>query len=180
MANLNHRISRRYAKALLELVRENQVTEQAYADMKLIREAFGASQELRVLMKSPIVREGKKQRILGRMFEGRVHPMVLQYLRIIVRKQRAALVEGISVAFLEVYNEAMGIVNVRLTTARPVDAELREKAYQAARGLTDKRIAFSEVIDPAIIGGFILNLGDRQYDASIRTRLSRLRRHLNV
>jgi F-type H+-transporting ATPase subunit delta len=46
--------------------------------------------------------------------------------------------------------------------------------------LTDKRIAFSEVIDPAIIGGFILNLGDRQYDASIRTRLSRLRRHLNV
>jgi F-type H+-transporting ATPase subunit delta len=180
MANLNFRVFRRYAKALLDLVQENQITEQAYTDMKHIHAAFEASQELRVLMKSPIVREGKKQRILTRMFEGRVHPLVLQYLRIIVRKQRAALLEGISGAFLDVYNEAMGIEAVRLTTARPVDKALKEKAYQVAIGLTDKRIAFSEVIDPAIIGGFILDLGHRQYDASIRTRLSRLRRHLNV
>lgn len=180
MASFQHRVSRRYARALFDLVQENGVTEKACADMKHIRSAFGASQELRVLMKSPIVREARKQRILARLFEGRVDPLVLQYLRIIVRKQRAALIEGISGAFIEVYNEAMGIETVRLTTAQPVDLVLREKAFQVASGLTDKQIAFREVIDPDIIGGFILNLGDRQYDASIRTRLSRLRRHLNV
>jgi F-type H+-transporting ATPase subunit delta len=180
MANQNLRVCRRYARALFDLVQENRITDRAYADMRVIRQAFESSMELKVLMKSPIVREGKKQRILSKMFEGRIHPLILGYLKIVVRKQRAALLEGISGAFLMVYKEALGIEPVRLTTARPVDPALREKAMEVARTLTEKRIEFSEVVDPGIIGGFILNLGDRQYDASVKTRLSRLRRHLKV
>lgn len=174
------RVSRRYAKALLDLAVEHQILERAYEDMKLIHASFRSSQELKILMKSPIVREGKKQRILIQLFEDRVHPLILGYLKVIVRKQRAVLLESISGAFLMVYKETLGIEAVKLTTAKPLDSALREKALLVAKGLTEKSIEFNEVVDPRIIGGFILNLGERQYDASVRSKLSRLRRHLNI
>ena len=180
MGSQHNRVCRRYARALFDLARENRITDMAYAGMQTVHHAFESSLELKVLMKSPIVREGRKQRILEKMLADKVHPLVLGYLRIIVRKQRASLLEGIAVAYLLVHKDAMGIESVRLTTAGPVDPLLREKALGVARRLTDKQIEFKEVVRPEIIGGFILNLGDRQYDASVRTRLSRLRRHLNV
>lgn len=174
------RVSKRYARALLELAEEHHIPDRAYEDMQRIGDAFAANQDLKVLMKSPIVREARKQRILHALFSSSVHPLILHYMQIIVRKQRASLLQGISRAFLLVYKEHRGIEPVRITTAKPLDAPLREKALEVARKLSPGSIEFTEAVDPAVIGGFVLNLGDRQYDASIRTRLVRLKKRLHI
>ncbi len=174
------RVARRYARALLALAEENNILERAYQDMKYIYSVFSLEKELKVVLNSPIVREKKKQRIISRLFEGKVHPVIHQYLQIIVRKRRSALLDGISEQFQHVYKEHLGIERVKVTTALPIDEPLREKVLSVVRKLTDKEVEFHEEVNPRIIGGFILNLGEKQYDASIKRKLDDIRKHLNT
>ncbi len=180
MVSKNLRVSKRYAKALLSLAIENNILEEAYHDMKLISQAFSYEKELKVVLKSPIVREGKKQNILKHLFGEKVHPLIMKYMLIIARKRRAALLDGISRQFINVYKEHLDIEPVSVTTAFPIDEPMREKVLAAARRFTKKTIEFREKVNPEIIGGFILDLGDRRYDASIRRKLSDMKKHLNV
>lgn len=180
MFKQHFRVSRRYAKALLLLAQEHDVVERSYADMKLIFQVFSQSKELQVLMRSPVIRIGKKQRIIRTLFEKQLNPLIYSYLMIIIRKQRASLIMAISRAFLTVYKEAMGIELVRVTTAVAMTPELRVKSMDIARQLTPLQIEFEEDVDERIIGGFILNVGDKQYDASIRNKLALLKKHLNI
>lgn len=180
MLTKHNKVCKRYAKALLSLAIENGILHETYADMILIKKAFSYDKQLKVVLKSPIIREGKKQNILSRLFEGKVHPTTMHYLKIIARKQRAALLEGISHQFLYVYKAYLHIEPVIVTTAFPIDKPLKEKVLEVAMKLTDKTIDFEEKVDPALIGGFILDLGDRRYDVSIKRKLSDLKRHLKV
>ena len=180
MVSKNLRVSRRYARALLSLALENNILEEAYQDMILISHAFSYEKELKVVLQSPIIREVKKQNILRKLFGEKVHPLILHYILIIARKRRAALLDGISRQFIAEYKAHLNIEPVRVTTAFPIDDPMREKVLVVARGFTSKTIEFKEKVDPSIIGGFILDLGDRRYDASIKRKLNDLKKHLNV
>jgi F-type H+-transporting ATPase subunit delta len=180
MLSKNLRVSKRYAKALLSLAIENNILEEAFHDMKLISQAFSYGKELKIVLKSPIIREGKKQNILRHLFGEKVHPLILKYILIIARKKRASLLEGISKQFINVYKAHLNIEPVRVTTAFTIDDPMREKVLGVARKFTAKTIEFQEKVDPEIIGGFILDLGDRRYDASIKRKLSEMKKHLNV
>ena len=180
MISKNLRVARRYAKALLSLAQENDIMERANEDMKLVNAVFGMDKELKIILKSPIVREGKKQKILSRLFEDKVHPLIMHYMLIIARKRRAALLDGISQEFQLVYKNFLGIEPVQVITAAPLEDALREKVIAVARRMTTKTIEFREEVNPSIIGGFILNLGDKQYDASVRRKLANLKHQFNV
>ena len=97
---------------------------------------------------------------------------------IIVRKQRGHMLEGISNAYLRVYKQYLGIETVRITTAAPLVDAIRQKALRAARELTPFEIEFKEEIDPDIIGGFVLDLDDKQYNASVQYRFARIKKLL--
>jgi F-type H+-transporting ATPase subunit delta len=180
MISRDLRVARRYARALFSLAGENLILERAYEDMKQVSKVYSLQKELRILMKSPMVREGKKQKILQRLFESVVHPLIMHYMLIITRKRRASLLEGIALEFQKVYKEYLGIEQVQVITAKPLDEEMRKKVLEVAAKLTPLKIEFSEKIDPSIIGGFILNLGNSQYDASVRGKLHLMRRQLNI
>ncbi len=173
-------LNNRYAKALLVLAEDNNILERSYYDLKFVYEVFSLQKDLKILLKSPVVRIGQKQSVIRHMFENKLHPLILNYMLIIVRKQRGHLLEGISGAYLKVYKKYLGIETVRITTASPLDDKNREKALMAARELTPYQIEFEENIDPDIIGGFVLDLGDKQYNASVQYRMARLRKHLTI
>lgn len=170
----------RYARALLSLAEENNILERSYKDLQLVNRVFAAQNELKVMMKSPVIRTGKKQSVLRHLFSNKLHPLVMAYTLIIVRKQRGHMLEGISRAYLRVYKQYLGIETVRITTAVPLDDRVRRKALLAARELSPHEIEFEEDVDPDIIGGFILNLEDKQYNASVQYRLARLKKHLMI
>lgn len=180
MRSKNLRVSKRYAKALLSLAIENNILEEAFFDMKLVNQAFSYDKELKIVLKSPIIREGKKQKILSRLFDGKVHPLIMSYMAIIARKRRASLLDGISSQFLNVYKAHLNIEPVRVTTATAINETLRKKVLMTAGRLTTKTIEFEERVNPEIIGGFILDLSDRRYDASIKRKLSDMRKHFKL
>ncbi len=171
-------LNKRYARALLSLAEENNILERSYKDMQMIHDVFRQNKSLVILLKSPVIRISKKQNVVSQLFKNQVHPLILRYMLIIVRKQRGNMLEGISDAYLRVYKEYLGIEQVRLTTAVPVDDSVRARALEAARKITPHEIEFEETLDPDIIGGFILNLGDKQYNASVKHRMQRIRKHL--
>ena len=171
---------KRYARALLMLAEDNGILEQSYADMKLADVILNGHKELSVSLKSPVVRVGKKQNVIRRLFEGRIEPLILQFMLIIVRKQRGNILGGIASSYSDVYKKHLGIETVRIITAQPLDENLRERALAAAKKLTPYTIEFDESIDPDIIGGFILYLGDKRYDASVRNRLNQAKKHLGL
>lgn len=175
----NLRVANRYAKALLGLAEENNFSEQAFADMKLVCSAFQESKELKTVLKSPIVRISKKLNIINAIFKGRIHEVSLRYLNIITRKKRASLIEGIAYEFQKIHKQRLDIETVTLITAGTIDETLNEKSLEISHQLTPRsRIEFNKIIDPEIIGGFILRVGDMQYDASVKTKLAKLKKHL--
>lgn len=178
MGTRYHKAARRYARALLSLTQENSIAEKAYADMQLLDRVFEENKSLKVLMKSPIIREGKKQSVVKEIFEPLLDPLTLNYLLIVIRKQRAALLPDIARAFIQVYKESEGIETVRVITAEVLNETLRDQVLKTAERTTSKKIEFQESLDPAIIGGFIIHIGEKQYDASVRSKLSTLRKRL--
>lgn len=172
------RVSKRYAKALLAISLENNVEEQVYNDMKIIYNAFKASSELRILIKSPIVRENKKINIMKEIFEDYLHDFTLNYLNIIIKKNRAVLIYSIAYQYNYVYSDFLGIENVKVITATELDDKLMSRVTDVAKKITNKKIRIESVLDKKIIGGFILNVGTKQYDASIRNKLSKMKKHL--
>lgn len=171
---------KRYAKALLSLAIENNILERSYKDLQFVKSVFSAQQELKIVMKSPVIRVARKQSVIKHLFQNHVHPLILNYMLIIARKQRGHMLEGISQSYLRVYKQYHGIETVRITTAVPLNEKVRNKALQAASELTPHEIEFEELIDPEIIGGFILDLDDKQYNASLLYRLVRLKKHLMI
>ncbi|MFN2395964.1 MAG: ATP synthase F1 subunit delta [Bacteroidales bacterium] len=175
----NLRVANRYAKALLGLAEENDFSDQAFNDMKLVYDVFAKSKELKTVMKSPIVRISKKLNIINSVFKDKVHPVTLHYLNIITRKKRAALIEGIAWEFQKIHKENLDIETVNLITAGSIDKSLEKKAHEISKKLTKKtNIEFNRQVDPGLIGGFVLRVGDMQYDASVKRKLARLRKHL--
>lgn len=171
---------KRYAKALLGLAEENNILERSYHDLQLVHHVFSINKEINILLKSPVIRVAKKQGVVRHLFQNKIHPLILAYMTIIIRKQRGHMLDGISGAYMRVYKQYLGIETVRITTAVPLSEQVRNRALEAARKLTPCEVEFKEEVDPEIIGGFVLNLEDKQYNASVRYRLARIRKHLMI
>lgn len=171
------KIAARYAKPLLELALEQKKLDTVYQDILGFRKAL-ENRDLFLLFKSPIVNPSKKLAIVTELFQKRMDSTTFSFLKIIIKKGREKLLDDITKNFIEQYKEHNNIQTVHLTTARQfTDAELDEikKKLQFAY-LKDMTIELETSIDPEIIGGFIINIDDKEYDASVEHKLDVMRK----
>ncbi len=170
------RAASRYVKSLLGLAVEKNVLEAVHRDMLLFSEAIRNSRALELLLLSPVIRHGKKLEILRKIFAGKVHNLTMSFFEIITRKNREPILVEIARAFHNAYNEYKDIGKAQVTTTVPLDANLRAEFERLVKKYSDKKqIELLEKVDPELIGGFILNVGDRQVDASIRNKIKTLK-----
>lgn len=175
----NLRVANRYAKALLGLAEENSFSGQAFDDMMLVFNTLESSKELQTILRSPIVRVGKKLNILKALFEGKIHPVSMHYLNVIARKKRASLIRGMAHEYMAIHRDNLDMDMATLITADEIDTMLQAKAKEIALKLSPKsKIEFVQVKDPGIIGGFVLRIGDLQYDASVKRKLAIMKKKL--
>ncbi|RME93746.1 MAG: ATP synthase F1 subunit delta [Bacteroidetes bacterium] len=170
------RIASRYAKSLLELSQEQNKLERIVEDIKSFQQAT-QNRDLYLLLKSPIVKADKKMSVLEAIFGDKYDELTLAFFRILVQKGREPLLSEIAAEFLAQYKDLKHITTVKLTTARP----LREASLQALKKKleADERIETVELetaTDADLIGGFVLEMGDRIYDASVQHKLESLKR----
>jgi len=172
------RAAHRYAKALLDLAIEKGLVEQVHTDMQLFAETCEANRSLINLLHSPIVPHHKKYAILKEIFQSRVDPVTFSIFEIITRKNREEILYEVAKDFHAIYNVYKGIQEAQVETTFPIDETLRGQFKEIVRQATGKQVELKEKINPALIGGFVLNIGDRQIDESVKGKLQRLQQEL--
>ncbi|SNR76669.1 MULTISPECIES: ATP synthase F1 subunit delta [Hymenobacter] len=170
------RVAARYAKSLLDLAEERGTLEQVKEDMDLFNKTLDENRDLRLLLRNPIVKHDKKLAILRAVFGGKVTDLTEKFFTIITQKNRESALEFIGSEFLDQYNRLRGVQSAEVTTAVPLNAVTRLQVVQLVRQQTgQQQVTLSEKVDPSLIGGFVLRVGDRLIDDSVSFRLRKLR-----
>jgi F-type H+-transporting ATPase subunit delta len=172
-----NRISARYAKSLLDLAIERNEVDVVLNDIKIFNEV-AKNRDFLLLLKSPIVNTTKKQSIFKAIFASKLSKTTDAFLDIILRKGRESVLVDIVSAFKEQYKAYNKISSVNITTATPLtDVALAEiKAKLLSSNITMDKVEMTTKVDPNIIGGFVIEVGDNLYDASVLYKLDQLKK----
>jgi F-type H+-transporting ATPase subunit delta len=170
------RVASRYVKSLLGLAVERGVLEEVNEDMSMFDRVCASNRDFVNMLRSPIIRHEKKKNVLEKLFKGRVNPLTFDVIDILTRKNREPLLPAIAKEFHVEYNAYKGIGKATVTTTVPMDAALRAEIEAVVKQLSNKtKIELIENVDPGLLGGFVLNVEDRQIDASIKSKLKHLK-----
>jgi len=171
-------VARRYAEAAFEIGKADGTLDAWERDLATLRDSL-ADQGLRHLVEHPAVPFADKEKVLRRVASD-VEEEPLKLVLLMIRRGRPAAIDAMVERFGELVRRERGISLAEVRTARPLDEEQRTAIAARLRELTGDRIEMREVVDDALIGGVSVRIGDRLYDASVRSRLERLRARLTA
>ncbi len=173
------RIASRYAKSLIELAAEQDKLEVIKGDVESFSQA-AKQRDFYLLIKSPIVKPSKKLAIFKELFSGKYDKLTLSFLNILIQKGREGNLPEIAEEFLSQYKKIKSISTVKVITATKLSKsalkKIRKKMEEAV--VTESNIELETEINPDLIGGFILEVGDQIYDASVQHKLNELHKEL--
>lgn len=170
--------ARRYAEAAFELARDAGSFDDWERDLATLAAALDDA-ELRRLLEHPAVAYGDKERVLRQVVRG-VGDQPLNLVLLMVRRGRPGAIGPMVERFAELVRRQRGITLAEVRTALPLEEEQRTAVVSRLHELTGDEIQINEVVDEALIGGIAVRIGDRLYDASVRSRLERLRARLTA
>ena len=170
--------ARRYAEAAFEIGRDDRALDAWERDLERLR-AVLADEEVRALAEHPAVAYADKERVLRRV-AGDVSDEAMNLVLLMIRRGRPGAIDKMVERFGELVRRERGVALAEVRTALPLDDEQREALTQRLHELTDQEIEINEVVDESLIGGITVRIGDQLYDASVRTRLERLRARLTA
>jgi F-type H+-transporting ATPase subunit delta len=173
------KVASRYAKSLIDLAQQQGSLEVIEVDMEQIVALIKSSSELQAVLSNPIIKIDKKNSILEALFKDKVRPEILGFFNIMVRKGRSGLVYATAQEFIREYNEVKGIVKAEVTSATALsEANLQSLKVKIAEEI-NAEVILTNKVDKALIGGFVIKVGDRQLDVSIAGKLNKLERHFS-
>jgi len=171
------RVASRYAKSLIDLAREQNALDAIHADMLQVIEVIKSNSQLQAVLKNPIIKLDKKENILNGIFGKSAHPALLAFFNLLIEKGRAGVLFATAKEFIVEFNQEKGIIEASVLSAAPLSAEQKEQIISLVKEEYGSQVILSNEIDPELIGGFILTIGDKQIDASIAGKLKRLEQH---
>ena len=169
----------RYAKAILSLAKEKGVEKNVNDDMQLIADTIANNNELQVMLNSPVIKITDKKKVLDALFAKKVNKLTTQLFNILAKNKRLDLLPKIAKQYTVLFDELNKKQVAKVTTAIPLTSELQKKVIDKIVDLTGNSASIENNIDPSIIGGFILRIGDLQYDASISNQFNELRKEFD-
>lgn len=175
---VNRTLARRYAIAIATLARERGIVERVGSDLTAIAQAIGERGPVHDFFVAPVIQRRDKERALTAAFEGRVEAVSLHAVLLLVRKRREALLGAIVEEYLALDRQARGAQRLVLTSARALDRGEYATLIENLERCYGKKFEVTEEIDPALIGGLRLLMGDRRVDATVAGRLDTLAREL--
>ncbi len=175
-----YRIASRYAKSLIDLAMEQGKMDRVLEDMTMFVKAT-ENRDLMLLLKSPIVKPDKKEKVLDVLFKEKIDPLTHSFIQIMLRKGRESQLAEIAQEFINQYREIKGISIVDIVSAEALSSETIEAIRKklVASKLTHGNIQFNTSIDKDLIGGFVISFEDKLYDASVKHQLDQLRKEFS-
>lgn len=172
------RVDRRYASALHVAASRADVVERVAEDLSLIRRTIQENEQLRNLLLERVTPDATKKRVLQKLFGPHLDMVTLRFLDLVVDKRRENILETVEFAFRKIAEEKQGVQKAQVTSAVPLSDSDRARTVSVLEKLTGRKVLLEETIDPAIIGGLVVRVGDRVYDGSLKGSLQQLRRSL--
>ena len=174
---MSSKAAARYAKSLIDLSTEQNALQELMNDMVLFERIVDQNSELEAILKNPIVPLDKKLGVLNDVFSDKVHAITKSFLKLVVNKGRAGILFDTAKQFITQYQFIKGIVTAELTSAIALTEESRAEVINLVKKeLGAKEVVVKEKVDEQLIGGFILKVGDKQFDASIAGGLRKLKK----
>jgi F-type H+-transporting ATPase subunit delta len=169
-------VASRYAKSIIDLAVEQNALEPVKKDIELFLGTCRANPALQAILKNPIISLEKKANILDGLFGDKLNKMILSFFHIVIRKGRSGILYATAKEFINQYNIIKNVVKATVTSASPLSkeniAQVEEVVKQASKG----EVILSAEVDPDLIGGFILKVGDKQFDTSLSSKLYKLKK----
>ena len=164
-----------YGQALYELARDEGLAPRILGELKVLKTSFTQEPAFVQLLATPSVPKQERCQILDSSLRSKVHPYVLNFLKILTEKGYIRHFSGCCDVFTRQYNVDNGILEVTAVTALPLSDELRRKLERKLSGLTGKTIDLTCRVDPQTLGGVRLDFDGKQVDGTVRRRLDDIR-----
>jgi F-type H+-transporting ATPase subunit delta len=171
------RAALRYARALLDFSIESQEEKNVFDEMENIISVMQSSSDLDRALNNPVLPTKQKQQIIKEVFN-KSSKTTQKLFNLLSQNNREGILDAVAQKYIELYDQYKGKVIARVTTATPLTDALEKKVLQKAAELSPLKIELKNIIDSTIKGGFILRVGDLQYNASVAERMEKLKREL--
>lgn len=168
----------RYAKAILDMANSKSTANEVSQDMTLIATTIKGNAELNTFIQNPTIKVEVKESALLEVFAS-VNNVTKGLFHLLLENKRFEILESIAVEYNKLFDEANGVQVAKVTTAIAITPELEAKVLAKIKEFSNKKITIENIVDASIIGGFILRIGDKQYNASVANRLQVLKRELS-
>ena len=169
----------RYAKALLSLASDQNSAEAVNKDMKLIAEIISDNKELSDMLLSPVVSSSDKKAVVLEVFKTS-NKLTISLVDTLVDNNRINILGYVASKYNDLFEASKGVQIATVTTAVALSADLKKQVLAKAKELTGKKVEVENIIDESILGGFILRIGDVQYNASIANQLNKLKQEFTL
>ena len=173
------KVAARYAKSLIDLALEQNALEEIKVDMELFVNTLRINTELQAVVKNPIIPLNKKNAIINAVFGGKIHRVTSSFLKIVIDKGRAEIIYGTAKEFLNQYNQYKNIVTAKVTSATPLTENAKTEIINKVKAITGGEVLLQTEVDDSLIGGFILTVGDKQFDTSLASGLAKLKKEFS-
>ena len=169
----------RYAKALLSLASDQNSAEAVNKDMKLIAEIISDNKELSDMLLSPVVSSSDKKAVVLEVFKTS-NKLTISLVDTLVDNNRINILGYVASKYNDLFEASKGVQIATVTTAVALSADLKKQVLAKAKELTGKKVEVENIIDESILGGFILRIGDVQYNASVANQLNKLKQEFTL
>lgn len=168
----------RYAKAILDMAQSKGAAVAVNNDMVQIAATISENAELTAFIQNPTLSTDLKYNAIMEVFAGS-DAVTKELFRLLLENKRFELLSSVAGEYVRIFDEINGVETATVTTAVELDKDLEAKVLTKILSFTNRKVIIKNIVDPSIIGGFILRIGDKQYNASIANRLQGLKRELN-
>jgi F-type H+-transporting ATPase subunit delta len=172
-------VASRYAQALSEAIPKLEELDSARKDLRALADAAAVSGQLRRVIENPVIDGSAKARVLRELIASRApDERVLRFIDLVAARDRLGAIGEIATALEGEFNRRSGVREVEVASAAPLDDEVRERLESVLERVAGGRVTISERVDPDLLGGVVARIGGTLYDASLKTRLEKMRSRL--
>jgi F-type H+-transporting ATPase subunit delta len=164
-------VGKRYARALFDVASERGKIDQVEADLGAIVQAVEQSEDLSKIILHPHIAAAAKQSLVDDLFKSHVGEETFNFLGVLIENGRELQLVDIYRSFVQLANDARGIADAVVTSAQPLSTEEQAELAEKFGQTLNKKLRLTAVVDPSILGGIIIKIGDRLYDGSMKTKL---------
>ena len=173
------KIADTYSSAIFELGQESGLLDQFDTDLSYVQDIFSTHEELRQILINPMLEVCGKKKILEQIFSSELHPLIMNFLYVMVDRRRSAYMETAR-AYIKKSRESRGILEAIVTVVEPLSEATRQQVLDKLKAITGKDCVIEERVDASILGGMIIQVGDTRIDGSMTRRLEELKKSLLI